>query len=256
MGRSLLNLSVGTMQILGYATGGTLLAALGPRPALLTSAALATSTALVLGAGLRSRAPVGRGRASLRATSQGNRALLGDRTTRALLLAGWIPNGLIVGAEALYVPYAGDSAGALFAAAAAGMLAGDLLVGRWVPSSLRPRLIVPLRILLAVPYLAFAGQPGTWLAAALVAIASVGFAASLALQERLLAVVPDDLRGHALGLAGSGMLTSQAIAAAAAGLTAQLTTPALAMTIAALASLAATTLLAPLLRTPSITTTG
>ena len=51
-------------------------------------------------------------------------------STRPLLLALTIPNGLVAGCEALFVPYAGDAAAALFLAGAAGMLVGDVLVGR------------------------------------------------------------------------------------------------------------------------------
>jgi MFS family permease len=251
LGRSLLNITVGAMQILGFGMGGALLAALGPRSALLAAAGLVSSTSLVLWVSLRSRAPKAHGRASLATTSRGNRRLLGDRLTRTLLLASWIPNGLIVGAEALYVPYAGDAAGALFVAAALGMLTGDVAIGRWVPATRRSTLVLPLLVLLAVPYLTFVLSPVPWTAALIVAVASVGFSASLALQERLLAAVSEQLRGQALGLLGSGMMTMQALAAGLTGLTAELTSPALAMACAAGASLVVTVSLAPRLHRPA-----
>ena len=114
-----------------------------------------------------------------------NRLLLGSSTLRPVYLALWVPNGLVVGCEALIVPYAGRAAGYLFAATAVGMLAGDVLMGRVVPPPLRDRLVEPARLLLAVPWLAFFLQPSIPLACALAAVASVGYCASLPLQERL-----------------------------------------------------------------------
>jgi hypothetical protein len=69
-----------------------------------------------------------------------------------------------------------------------------------------------------------------------VTLASVGFGASLVQQERLMALTPDELSGHALGLHSSGMLTMQGVAAALAGSIAQLTSPGTAMTLMAAAS--------------------
>ena len=84
-----------------------------------------------------------------------NRLLLGSSTLRPVYLALWVPNGLVVGCEALIVPFAGDGAGFLFAATAVGMLAGDVLMGRVVPPHWRDRLVEPARLLLAVPWLFF-----------------------------------------------------------------------------------------------------
>ncbi len=88
------------------------------------------------------------------ATWRGNRRLFADPVIRTVLIMQWVPNGL-VGAEVLAVPYAGDQAGLLFTAAAIGMMGGDFVVGRFVPADRRVRLVVPLYLLLAVPYLAF-----------------------------------------------------------------------------------------------------
>jgi predicted MFS family arabinose efflux permease len=240
LGRSVLNVSVGAMQVVGFAIGGTVLATLGPRAALLVSAALALVTAGITRLGLTDRRPAGTRRASVRRTAEGNRRLWQDRGLRTLMIAQCVPNGLVVGAEALYVPYAGDNAGALFVAAAGGMLAGDLIVGRWVPAGPRYRLVTPLQVLLAVPYLLFVLHPGVWLAAATVALASFGFASSLGLSGQYVDLLPPDLRGQGLGLVGSGMMTMQAVAAALTGFAAEFTSPAVAMTGAAVASLVVT----------------
>ena len=125
------------------------------------------------------------------------------------------------------------------------MLAGDTLAGRFVPPRWRERLGAPLRLLLAAPYLIFALHPTLPLAVAAVALASVGYSASLLLQERLMALTPDELSGHALGLHSSGMLAMQGVGAALAGVIAQLTSPATAMALMAAVSVTVTLALAP-----------
>jgi len=146
------------------------------------------------------------------------------------------------------VSYAPRHAGLLFAFAALGMLAGDTLAGRFVPQQWREWLGAPLRLLLAAPYLIFALHPALPLAVAAVALASVGYSASLLLQQRLMILTPDELSGHALGLHSSGMLAMQGVGAALAGAIAQQTSPATAMAVLAAASLAVTVALAPGLR--------
>jgi predicted MFS family arabinose efflux permease len=237
LGRSVFNMMSGLMQIAGYATGGALVALLSPRISLLAAAALYLLSAVVVRLGLTGRPPRATGRPSVSATWRANALLWSSAPRRQVYLALWIPNGLVVGCESLYVSYAPDAAGTLFAFAALGMLAGDVLVGRLVPPRMRPRLGFPLLLLLAVPYVPFLLHPPLPLAAAAVTLASVGFGASLVQQERLVSLTPDALTGHALGLHSAGMLTMQGVAAALAGAVAQLTSPAGAMT--AMATLSA-----------------
>ncbi|GAA4196782.1 MFS transporter [Microbispora amethystogenes] len=238
-GRALLNIVVGVMQILGFAAGGVLVTSAGVSGALLAAALAALGAAGVSWFGLRprpSRGPAGAVRAAVRATWAGNRTLFADRRTRGLLLAHWLPNGLVVGAEALYVPYAGDTAGSLFVAAGAGMLLGDVVVGRLTPE-LRGRLILPLSLLLAVPYLAFFVIPPGPGALAAVAVASFGFGSTLGVQERLVLAMPERLCGQGLGLAMSGMMTTQAVAASLTGTVAEITSTGTAMALAGAGSL-------------------
>ncbi len=250
LGRATLNVSVGAMQIVGFAVGGTLIATLGPDRALLVSAALVALTAALTRAGLRARPAHGSGRAGVAATWRGNRRLLGSPTIRPVLLGMWLPNGLIVGAEAMYVPYAAAAASALFIAAALGMLCGDLVVGRWVPDAWRVRLPNRLHLLLAAPYLLFLAHPPVWLATGAVAVASFGYAGTLGLQQRLITEVGDNLRGQALGLDSNGRMTMQAVAASLVGLVAEVTGAAGAMAVAAVASLGVTIVLWPALQGP------
>lgn len=168
-------------------------------------------------------------------------------TPRRLTYLGlWVPNGLIVGSDSLYVSYAPTAAGMLYAFGALGMFLGDMAVGRLVPPAARPRLATPLRLLLAVPYLLFALRPGVALSAVAVTLASVGFAATLVLQERLMSLTPDHLAGQAIGLHATGMSALQAVGATLAGTLAQLISPATAITLMAAGSVTTTLVLAAL----------
>jgi predicted MFS family arabinose efflux permease len=269
LGRSVLNMAVGAMQIGGFAAGGILVLTLSPRGTLLTGAALFALGAVVARFGLTRRppravstgpaqpgrpgrraAPAGRAawRASVGDTWRVNRRLWSSPARRYVYLAQWLPNGLIVGCESLFVSYAPRHAGLLFVCAAAGMLAGDTLAGRFISPRWRERLGAPLRLLLAAPYLVFAMPIPLAVATAAVAAASVGYCATLLLQERLMTLTPDELSGQALGLASSGMMAMQGVGATLAGVIAQLSSPGTAMAVMAGASLTITLTLAPGLR--------
>jgi MFS family permease len=254
LGRSVMNMVAGLAQITGYATGGVLVAVLSPRITLASAAALYLAAALVTRLGMTRRAPRATGRASIAQTWRTNALLWSSPPRRTTYLLLWIPNGLIVGCESLYVSYAPDRAGLLFAFAAFGMFVGDVTTGRFIPPAVRGRLGIPFLLLLATPYLPFALGPGVAVAAGAVALASVGFGASLIQQERLMALTPDELSGHALGLHSSGMLTMQGVSAALAGTVAQLTSPATAMTVMAITSLVATLLISSPRQRPEVST--
>lgn len=115
------------------------------------------------------------------------------------------------------MPYAGPRAASLFIASATGMLAGDFIVGRFVPTSLRPRLTLPLYLLLAGPYLAFAAHPSLVLATTIVAVAALGYGGTLGLQQVFADALDPNQQGQAFSLAAAGQMSSQGIAAWGAG---------------------------------------
>ena len=248
LGRSVLNMSVGTMQICGFAVGGVLVTTLSPRGTLLAGASLYLAAAAAGWFGLSPRPPRAAGRPSISDTWRNNAWLWSSAPRRYIYLALWVPNGLIVGCESLFVAYAPRHAGLLFASAALGMLAGDTLAGRFVPHRWRERLGAPLRLLLAAPYLIFILHPALPLAVAAIVLASIGYSATLLLQQRLMALTPDELSGHALGLHSSGMLAMQGIGAVLAGTVAQQASPATAMAVLAAVSVTVTLILVPRLR--------
>ncbi|WP_431984917.1 MFS transporter [Streptomyces qinglanensis] len=248
LGRSVLNMSSGIMQIGGFALGGLLVTLLSARGTLLIGAALYLAGAVAARLGFGQRPARAAGRPSPAETWRTNSRLWSSPARRAVYLGLWVPNGLVVGCESLFVPYAPREAGLLFACGAVGMLAGDTVVGRCLPPGLRTRAAVPMLALLASPYLLFVLRPSLPLAAGLVMLASFGFGASLLLQERLMERTPDRLSGHALGLHSSGMLAMQGVGAALAGAVAERTSPATAMALVAALSLTVTLSLTPSLR--------
>ena len=237
LARSTMNVAVGAFQVVGFAGGGLLLSTF-TAPQVFVLAALVSAVAVpVLLFGIAERPPRRAARAGLGETWHGNRRLLTERHTRTLVLALCVPNGLIVGCEALFVPYAEDRAGLLFAAGALGMMCGDLYVGRFLTADGRRRTNTALRLLLAVPFLAFAAAPGIAVATVLVAVASAGYAASLAQQEWLVALTPPALRGQVLGAESSARMTTQGACAVMAGALADLVSTAPAMAVLGVASL-------------------
>ena len=252
LGRSTLNIAVGSMQIVGYGSAACCSCGCRPSGLFLTAAACSGLAALLIRTGLADHPPRATGPV-VRRTREVNRLLLGSRMLRPIYLSSWIPNGLIVGCEALFIPYAGERAGYLLAATAAGMLTGDIVVGRFLSAQARERLVDPLRFLLAAPFLAFFLVPSMPVAMVLGALAAVGYADSLPLQERLVAHTPADSRGQALGLRGTGLQAGQAVGALLAGLVADRmgvgpTAAAHAMGVMAVASILVSLALVPGLR--------
>ena len=248
LARSAVNVAVGAFQVVGFAAGGLLLQVLSVRAVFALAAGLSVLAVVVLRTGLPELAPRRTTPPGLRETWHGNRRLLGERHTRPLLVALCLPNGLVVGCEALFVPYARDAAGVLFVAAALGMLVGDVLVGRVLTARQRQRSSTPLRVLLAAAFLPFVLPLPLAVAALLAALGSVGYGASLLLQEQLVALAPKDVQGQALGVEGSARMTAQGLCAVLAGALADALGPGVAITVLAAASLAVTAALVPALR--------
>jgi len=249
LARSTMNLAANGMQVVGWGIGGLALIWLSPRGLFLVAAIADLMSLLNVRLGIRDRPArgTGGGRNVVRRTAAVNRRLLGSGLTRPLYLALWVPSGLVAGCESLFVPYGhsghsghGAIAGYLFAATAAGMMLGDLLFGRFVPPAWRDRMIEPLRLLLAVPYIVFLVSPPSFAAVALAFVASVGYAAALPLQDRLIRHADEAVQGQVMGLYGSGMMIWQAVGALIAGAVASWFPPGRAMGVMAVASVAVT----------------
>ncbi|MEU3460759.1 hypothetical protein ABZ721_12475 [Streptomyces sp. NPDC006733] len=245
LARSLMNITSGGMAILGYAIGAVLLRYLSPHAVFGAATALTGVGLIVVAATVRERPLRSARRSGLRRTWTTNLALFSPGGRRALLLNLWVPNGLIAGCEALFISYAPDHAGTFLAAGSAGMLLGDLTVGRVLTAGQRRRWAFALRLLLAVPYLLFAVHPPMLVATVAVFLASAGFAATLPLQEQLLELTPVPVRGQVQGVESAGRMTCQGLGAVFAGGVAQHFSPGTAITAAAALSVAVTVVSRP-----------
>ena len=243
LGRSLFTLVSAGMQVAGAAVGGLVIALTGPAGALWVAAATCVLSAAVSRFGVRDRParPAEPAHGAVRQTWRVNRLLLADRTMRGLLLAHWAPVALMVGAEGVVVPYAAGvgrepAAGLLLAAAAGGMLAGEFVVGRFLPPGRRERLTPWLALLLGVPLMVFAVRPGIAVAAVALGLAAAGMSYHLGLARRFLEAAPEAFRGQAFGLLNTGMMTLQGLTMAGAGALAEALAPGTVMALAGVAS--------------------
>jgi predicted MFS family arabinose efflux permease len=223
-------------QVIGFGGGGIAVAALGAPAVLGIDAATFALSALTLVVGLRSpyepgdpatRAPLTATRKTAvdvaRDSLSGIRAVLGERTVRALLLIAWWAPAIVLVPEAVAAPYALDGHGGTsmtgwyMAAIPAGVVIGTLVLGRLVRPADRTAYIFPLAVVTAAPLIAFLADPPR--AAALVLLFAAGAALSyqLPLQASFVRAVPPHLRGRAFAVAASGLEVGQGFGALLGG---------------------------------------
>ncbi|MGK5499454.1 MFS transporter [Streptomyces sp. URMC 125] len=227
LGRSLLRLVAQSGQIAGFAAGGLLLAAVGPRTALAATAAGFAASAAVLRFGTRERRPPARERTA----GGGAGALPADRRVRALLGLCWVPPVFMVVPEALAAPYTRQigtgpaGTGLLLAAMPLGAVAGEAAAGALLGPAARERLVLPAAVLLPLPLVAFAWRPA--LVPALAALVLTGLCAvyALGLDRWYLDAVPRELRGRAMTVMSAGLMTTQGLGMAAGGAAAEWAPP-------------------------------
>jgi predicted MFS family arabinose efflux permease len=209
--------TVQAAQLLGFAVGGVIVAATGPRPALLIDAITFAASGLMLRFGLRYRpAAVAEARHGLAQLKVGLRTVGRNRRLRVLLALAWLALFWIV-PEGLAAPYAathGNGAaavGILLAASPAGNLIGVLILTRWVPAARRPALLPVLTVGAGLPLLACGFGPDVPLAAVLWGLSGMCTAYLVLIVSEFVAIVPAKVRGQAIGLASSGLLAAQGI---------------------------------------------
>ncbi|MFF1367096.1 MFS transporter [Streptomyces virginiae] len=224
LGRSLLRMVAQSAQLIGFGLGGLLLTVLAPRAAIALTAAGFLGSALLLRLGTRSRPARGGARTSPLA---GLRAVLGRRRLRALMLLFWLPSVFLVVPEALLAPYAdgigvGTAAlGLMMCAMPVGTIAGELWAGSALTARTRSRIVIPLASAGLLPLLLFALRPGLPVVLAALLLAGLAHAYTLGLDQWYVDAVPDELRGRAMTLLSTGLMTLQGVGMALAGLAAE-----------------------------------
>jgi len=204
-------------QVIGFAVGGVVVAAIGAHVTLAVDAATFAVGALLLQFGMAARpAVVGATRSAGEQLRTGIRAVAGDRRLRILIGLTWLYAWWII-PEGLAAPYAAATGsgpvavGFLLAAAPAGSLLGVLALTRWVPDGWRRRLLSVLAPASGLPLVACVGEPPVAVAVVLWATSGVCTAYLVLVVPEFVAIVPADVRGQAIGIAGSGLLAAQGV---------------------------------------------
>ncbi|WP_405488745.1 MFS transporter [Streptomyces sp. NBC_00096] len=230
LGRSLLRMVAQSAQLIGFGLGGLLLTVLAPRGAILLTAAgfLGSATLLRLGTRARPARSAGPGGEGPRVSPlAGLRAVLGHRRLRALTLLCWLPPLFVVVPEALLTPYAAGlgastaALGLLMCAMPAGAIAGELWAGSALTARTRSRLVTPLAAVSLLPLLGYAGRPGVPLLLGTLVLAGLAHAYTLGLDQWYVEAVPEELRGRAMTLLSTGLMTLQGVGMALAGVAAE-----------------------------------
>jgi MFS family permease len=218
LGRALFGVVWQGAQVIGFAGGGLLLAAVGPRGSLGLDSASFLGSALLVRLGTRRRAsaaPTETG--MIRDSLQSLGAVMGDRSMRRLMLFHWLVPTCALAPEALIAPYVhlihGPSrdVGILLSALAAGMLTSNLVAGRALTTRQQRRVMTPLALLAVAPLLVFAAHIGVALSIAMLALSGLGAGWGLGRDAMFIAVAPDQLRARALAIDQSGLMVVQGI---------------------------------------------
>ncbi|MFD3697802.1 MFS transporter [Streptomyces sp. NPDC058646] len=229
LGRSLLRMVAQSAQLVGFGLGGLLLTVLAPRAALALTAAGFLCSALLLGLGTRAR-PARAADPSARkgpAALAGLRAVLGGRRVRALTLLFWLPPVFVVVPEVLLAPYvdglgAGTATlGLLMCALPAATIAGEVFAGSVLTARTRSRIVAPLAAVSLLPLVLFVLRPGVPGVLVALLLAGLAHAHSLGLDQWWVDAVPAELRGRAMTLLSTGLMTLQGVGMALAGLAAE-----------------------------------
>jgi MFS family permease len=220
LGRSLSYIVAVGAQMVGMAAGGTLVAWLDVERTMLVTAAAHLVAAVISRLFLaRTKAvrPAGPRASIVRGTLQGNAALLRAPGVAKLIMVQCLPAAYLAATGSLLIPYAGlrgfspAQTGVLLAATSAGMLVGDVVIGRAFAPATRERLVLPLLLVMGAPSITLVLDLPYPLVVAVYVITGVGSAYLLGLQRRFLEAVPSELQGQGFALLNTTTMTIQGV---------------------------------------------
>jgi MFS family permease len=230
-GLAICSITTESAQVLGFACGGILVAALGARATLAVDAATFLGSALILARWIQPRPPA-RARSNdrsghLRSTTR--LVLRGPRLRRLLALA-WM-NAFWIVPEGLAAPYAHRlgggpvAVGLLLSALPLGCALGAVVLTSFVSPDRRLRLMMPMAIGAGLPLAACAFHPGLAWSMALWGLCGVGSAYNVAANAAFVEEVPNACRSQAIAIVTTGMVAGQGLAVLLGGLAASLVAP-------------------------------
>jgi MFS family permease len=230
-GLAICSITTETAQVLGFAFGGVLVAALGARMTLAVDAGTFALSAVILARWVRVRPPArtsesGRSR-QLRATTR--LVLRGPRQRRLVALA-WM-NAFWIVPEGLAAPYAHHlgggpvAVGLLLSALPLGCAVGAIVLTSVATHEQRVRLMTPMAAFAGLPLLGCLAQPGLTWSLVLWALCGVGSAYNVAANAAFVQEVPNACRSQAIAIVTTGMVAGQGLAVLLGGLAASLMPP-------------------------------
>jgi MFS family permease len=258
-GSALQNMTNQAVQMLGFAAGAGVIAAIGAYRGLALDAITFLASALILAVGVRRRPPPepedGVHASIWSSTKAGARLVFGDRRLRTLVMFAWLC-GFYVLPEGIAVPYAATLSndpqdvtlitGLLMAAMPTGTVIGAFVFSRLVTPSGRLRVMGWMAMLSCAPLIGCAMRPPLAVVLGLWILAGMGGAYQLAANAAFVQCVPANRRGQAFGLVQSGLLAAQGIGILIGGAAAQALGPEPVVALAGAAGLSMAALLAML----------
>jgi MFS family permease len=256
-GAALIGTTYQSAQVLGFALGGPLVAAVGVSPALGLDAASFLVSAAVLRLGVpEQRAEGTAGSTTARSTTagagfrawaaavreavarigQGARIVGRDARLRSLIALACV-SAFVVTVEGLAAPYAAElgagtvAVGVLLAANPLGAAVGIVALTRLVAPEARVRLLGPLAVGSCVPLVASALDPPLAAVVGLWMLSGLCCAYQVPANAAFVAAVPDAHRGQAFGLAVTALRVTQGLGVLVSGLVAQQSSPSVAVAI-------------------------
>lgn len=236
--------------VVGYAVGGSVVAAVGARPALAADAATFVMSAALVRFGIRARpaADLRRVQSAASEIIAGMRLVFRNERLRTLMLLGWLVAFYAV-PEGIAAPYAhrlgkGPTAvGLILAAGAFGGVIAAPVFSR-LAGGTRRRLIGPFAMGACGVLLLCLAQPGLASSLTIFAVSGVLGVYQIAANTEFIVGVPPARRGQAFGIANTGLIVGQGATFLLAGAVAQVLSPSTVVAIAgAMGTLAAIPLL-------------
>jgi predicted MFS family arabinose efflux permease len=223
--QDLRGITTNVLMLVGLAGGGLLVMGIGTSASLAIDAVTFLASALLIGRYVRNRPAAGD-------RSDGwfgaARWVFKDVRLRLLVTMAWLV-GLIVVPEGLAAPLARElgapdaAVGWVLAADPLGFVVGTFVLSRWVGPDTRVRVMGVLATCSAATLIAFAAHPGLPLVLVLLALAGALGAYQITVSATFNTLVPNAIRGGAIGVAATGLRVAQGLGVAAGGAVAELT---------------------------------
>ena len=225
-GLAICTITTESAQVLGFAVGGLLVAALGARTALAADAGTFLLSAVILAKWLRARpaaraADPDRAR-QLRATT---RLVMRGPKLRRLVSLAWM-NAFWIVPEGLAAPYAHHlgggpvAIGLLLSALPLGCAVGALALTSLTTHEQRERLMLPMAVFAGLPLVACVSDPGLTVSLILWALCGAGSAYNVAANAAFVQEVPNACRSQAVAIVTTGMVAGQGLAVLLGGVAA------------------------------------